>query len=218
MQDRQHRAVGDRIEEFVGLPSGRERPGFGLAVADDAGDDQAGIVEGGAEGVAQRIAEFAALVNRARRRGRDVAGNASGERKLLEQPFHPGFVLTDVGIDLAVAALKIGVGDQGGTAVPGSGDVDHVEIVQLDGSIEMNVDEILPRRRAPMPDHQRFDVSQLQRLAQHRIVVEIDLTDREIVGRAPIGVHQAQFRRVQARLALGESRGVRLRVSALGGI
>jgi hypothetical protein len=119
MQDRQHSAVGDRSEELVGLPSGRERPGLGLAVADDAGDDQAGIVESRAEGVAERIAEFAALVDRAGRRGRDMARDASRERRLLEQPFQSDFVLADVGIDLAVAAFEIGVATKAGPPCPG---------------------------------------------------------------------------------------------------
>ena len=41
VQDRQHGAVGDGIQELVGLPRGRQGAGFRLAVADDAGDDQA---------------------------------------------------------------------------------------------------------------------------------------------------------------------------------
>ena len=45
MQDRQHRAVMRRIEELVGMPGSGERTGFGLAVADHAGDDQIRIVE-----------------------------------------------------------------------------------------------------------------------------------------------------------------------------
>ena len=40
MQDRQHRAVGGRIEELVGMPGRGQRPGLRLAVADDAGDDR----------------------------------------------------------------------------------------------------------------------------------------------------------------------------------
>ena len=51
MQDRQHRAVARGVEEFVGVPTCRKRTGFGFAVADDAGDDQIGIVEGRAIGV-----------------------------------------------------------------------------------------------------------------------------------------------------------------------
>ena len=45
VQDRQHRAVAHRVEELVRVPRRRERPGLGLAVADDAGDDQVGVVE-----------------------------------------------------------------------------------------------------------------------------------------------------------------------------
>jgi hypothetical protein len=63
MQDRQHRAVGDGAQKLVGLPSGREWPGFGLTVTDDAGNNQIGIVKGCTECVAQRIAEFSAFMN-----------------------------------------------------------------------------------------------------------------------------------------------------------
>ena len=52
MQDRQHRAVADRVEELVRVPRRRQRPGLGLAVADHAGDDQIRVVEGGAVRVA----------------------------------------------------------------------------------------------------------------------------------------------------------------------
>ncbi|HEX7974581.1 MAG TPA: hypothetical protein VF498_09250, partial [Anaerolineales bacterium] len=40
MQDRQHRAIGARVEELVGMPGRGERPGFRLAVAHHAAGDQ----------------------------------------------------------------------------------------------------------------------------------------------------------------------------------
>ncbi len=45
VQDRQHRPVGGRIEKLVGMPGRGKRSRFRLAVADDAGDDQIGIVD-----------------------------------------------------------------------------------------------------------------------------------------------------------------------------
>ena len=48
------------------MPGGGQRAGLGFAVADDAGDDQVGIVERRAEGVAEAVAQLATLVNRAR--------------------------------------------------------------------------------------------------------------------------------------------------------
>ena len=96
VEDRQDRAVGDGVEELVGMPGGGQRAGLGLAVADDAGDDQVRVVERRAEGMADRIAQLAALVDRARRLRRDVAGDPAGEGELLEQPLQPGLVLADV--------------------------------------------------------------------------------------------------------------------------
>ena len=99
VQDRQHGSVGDRVEKLVGLPCGRQGARFRFTVADDAGDDQIGIVERGPEGMAERVPQFAAFVNRPRRRRRNMAGNPAGKRELLEQLFQPGFVLGDVRID-----------------------------------------------------------------------------------------------------------------------
>ena len=77
VQDWQHRSVGNWIEKLVGLPCGRQRTRFRFTVADDAGDDQTGIVERGPEGMAERVPQFATFVNRTRRRRRNMAGNAA---------------------------------------------------------------------------------------------------------------------------------------------
>jgi hypothetical protein len=41
-----------------------------------------------------------------------------------------------------------------------------------------------------MPNHEGLHMRYCQRFTQHRVVVEVNLSDREIVGRPPIGVHQ----------------------------
>src|SRR5450759_3321829 len=84
MQDRQHRAVGSRIEKLVRMPRGCQRSCLCLAVADDAGDDKIWIIEHCPERMTERIAQFAALMDRARALRRCVARNSSGKRKLYE--------------------------------------------------------------------------------------------------------------------------------------
>ncbi len=193
MQDRQHGAVADRIEELVRMPARRQRPRLRFAVAHDRGDDEIGIVEGRAIGVRERIAELAALVDRAGRLGRDMAWNPAGKRELGEEPLHALLVLRHARIDFAVGSFEIGVGDQPRPAMAGAGDVDHVEIVLLDQPIEVGVDEVEARRRAPVPQESRLDVLLLERLAQQRIVEQIDLADRQIIGGPPVGVDQRGF-------------------------
>jgi len=192
VQDRQHCPVGDRVEELVGVPGGRQGARFGLSVADDAGDDETGIVERRAEGMTERVPEFATFVDRPRRRRGDVAGDPAGKRELGEQPCQPGLVLADVGIDLAVGALQVGVGDQCRTAVTGTGHVEHVEVALFDHPVQVHVDEVLARRRAPVSNHERLHVRQFQWLLQERIFVEIELADGEIVGGTPIGIHSLE--------------------------
>ena len=177
VQDRQHGAVTHRIEELVGVPARRERPRLRLAIADHCGDDEVGVVEGGAVGVRKRIAELAALVDGAGRLRRHMARNPAGKRELSEEPLHALHVPRDVRIDFAVRAFEICVGDQSRSPMPGTSDVDHVEIVFLDQPIEVRVDEVEAWRGAPVPQKTWLDVLLLERLAQQGIVEQVDLAD-----------------------------------------
>src|SRR5690606_24777664 len=111
---------------------------------------------------------------------RCVAANAARERELLEKPAHALGILRHVWIELAVAALKPGIGCQRWPAVTRTCDVDHIEVMLFDDPIQMSVDEIQTWRRAPMAEQTRFDVLRLQRLVQERIVEQINLADRQI--------------------------------------
>ena len=71
------------IEKLVRVPARGERAGLRFAVADDGGHDEVGIVERRAVGVTQRVAEFAAFVNRAGRFRRDVTRNAARETRTV---------------------------------------------------------------------------------------------------------------------------------------
>ena len=185
MQDRQHRAVVHRVEELVRMPARRQRSGLRLTVADDAADEEARIVERSAVGVRQRVAELAALVDRARDLGRTVTADAAGKRELAEERAQAVGVLRDLRIDLAVGALEVRVRDRRRAAVTGT---DHHERVQV-----VDADQVQPRRRAPMAEKPRLDVLGPERLAQERIVEQVDLTDREVVGRAPVGVDRIEL-------------------------
>ncbi|MGY4362179.1 hypothetical protein ACVW0J_008672 [Bradyrhizobium sp. i1.7.7] len=181
------------IEELVRVPGRRERAGFRLAIADDAGDDQVGIVECGAIGMHQRVAEFAAFVDRAWRFRRRVARNAAGEGELPEKFSQSVCIARDVRIDLAVAAFEIGVGHHARAAMAGTADIEHVDIERADDAVEMGVNEVQTGRRAPMAEQARLDVLRPQRLAQQRIVEQIDLPDGEVVRGAPIAIEQIEL-------------------------
>ena len=188
VQDGQHGAIGDWVQQLVRVPCGRERSGLGLAIADHAGDDQVGVVEGGAEGMAERVAEFAAFVDRARRGRCNVARDATGKRELLEELLHAGEVLRHIGIDPAPGAFEVHVAHECRTTMPGAGDIQHVQIKFVDDPVQVHVDEVLAGHRAPVAHHQRLDVRHRQRLAQHRVVVQVQLPDRQVVRGTPVGV------------------------------
>ena len=72
------------------MPGGGGGARLGLAVADDAGDDQVGVVHRRAEGGRQRVAQLAALVDRAGDAGIEVAGEAAGPGEALDEACEPG--------------------------------------------------------------------------------------------------------------------------------
>ena len=189
VQDGQHRAVAGGVEELVALPGGGQRAGLGLAITHGDSGDQVGVIEHRAEGVGNAVAQLAALVDGTRRLGRAVAGHAAGEGELLEELLHAGLILGDVGIDLAVGAVHVVVGDVEVAAVAGAGEKDQVQIVALDDAVEMDKDKVLPGHRAPVADDLFLDHIQRQRLFEQRVFQQIELPGREIVGRAEPGVH-----------------------------
>ncbi len=152
VQDRQDRAVPDRVEELVRVPACRQRPGLGLTVPDDRADQQVRIVERGTEGMGEGVAQLPALVDRAGNLRRHVAGDTTGKGELAEQPAQPGGVLGDGGVDVGVRTLQVGVRDNAGTAVTRADDVDRVEVVRFDHTVHVRVDQVESRRRAPVAE------------------------------------------------------------------
>ena len=193
VQHRQHRPVGLRVEQLVRVPARGQRPRLRLAVADDARDEQVGVVERRAERVHERVAELAALVDRAGHLGCDVARNPAREGKLAEEPPQPVDVPRDVRVELAVRPLEIRVRDERRAAVPRAGDVDRAQVAIADLPVQVRVEEVEARDGAEVAEQARLDVLRLQRLAQQRVVEQVDLRDGEVVGGAPVGVDQAEL-------------------------
>ena len=154
---------------------------------------EVGVVERGAERVRERVAELASLVDRARRLGRDVARDAARERELAEEPAQALFVLADVRIDLAVRALEVRARDEPGPAVPGPCDEDRAEVARADLAVQVRVEEVEPGRRPEMAEQARLDVLRPERLAEQRVVEQVDLSDGEVVRRPPPGVDQPEL-------------------------
>ncbi len=175
------------------MPARRQRTGLGLAVADDAHGQQVGVVEHGSVGMDERVAELAALVDRAGCLRCDVAGDPARERELPKQPPQPLLIVTDVRVDLAVGALEVGVGDESWAAVPGTGDEDRAEVPLLDRAIHVHVEEVQPRSRSPVAEQARLDLIGAQGFAQQRVVEQVDLSYREVVRGPPVRVDQAQI-------------------------
>ena len=209
VEDREDGAVPAGVEELVRVPARGERPRLGLAVADDARHQEVGVVEGRAERVGERVPELAALVDRARCLGRRVARDAAGERELPEQLPEPFLVLGDRGVELRVRPLEVRVRDVRRPAVPGTRDEDRVELPRPDGPVQVRVDEVEARRRAEVAEQPRLHVLPRQRLAEERVVEEVDLSDGEVVRRAPVRVEEPELVVVEG--AGGLSRGLSCR-------
>ena len=179
------------------MPARRERPGLRLAVADDAADEQVGVVERGAVGVHERVAELAALVDRAGRLRRRVARDAARERELAEQPAQALGVARDRR-DRPRCRCPRGRCSRRrpGRRGPARRRRSRSRSRALIDAVHVRVDEVQPGRGAPVAEQARLDVLERQRLAQQRVVQEVDLPDRQVVGGAPVGVDQIEFRMI----------------------
>ena len=193
VQDRQHRPVPGRVDEGDALPRPFQRAGLGLAVADHGDGQQVRVVHHRAEGVHQGVPQLASLVDGAGRGHRHVAGDATGSGELPEQPLDAGPVLGDGRVGLGVAALQVAGGHQSGATVTGAGDVDALLAGVLDQPVDVGVDEGETGTGAPVPEQPRLDLVPGQRLAEQRVVLEVDLTDGQVVVGPPPGVDRGDL-------------------------
>ena len=139
--------------------------------------------------MSQRIPKLPTLVNGTRRLRRTVRRHSAREAEALEHPLQTLFILRNFRIDVGIGAVEPVVGDEEVTAMARSGQKDHVEVIPLDHPIAMNEDKVLSRDGAPVSDNLVLDHVTGQRLFQQRIVEEVELSSREIVGRHPVFIH-----------------------------
>lgn len=188
VEDRQNGAVVDRVEELVRMPGRGQRPRLRLTVADHAGDQQPGVVEGGPVGVGQGVPQLAALVDGAGRLRCHMARYAAGEGELPEQRGHARSVPRDAGVGLGVRALKPGVGEDRGSAVARTPDAQGIEGPLLDRVVQVGAYEVEAGGGAPVAEEPGLDVLRTQGFGQQRVVHEVDLAHCQVVGGAPVGV------------------------------
>ncbi len=192
LEDRYHAAVTGGVQELRRVPARRQRAGLRLAVADDAEHDQPRVVERGADGVQQCVAELAAFVERARCLGRAVARDPAGEGELPEERRHAGGVLSDVAVTLGVRALEPRARVRARAAVARSRDEHRVEIAFDDQAVRVRPHQVEARNGPEVPEQAGLHVFGAQRLGEQRVRHEVDLPDREVVGCAPPGVEPPQ--------------------------
>jgi hypothetical protein len=192
VQDRQHRPVTLRVEERDTLPRALQGPGLGLTVTDHRDRQQVGVVHHRAERVDQHVTQLAALVDRAGRGHRHVAGDAAGAGELPEQPQQPRLVLADLRVDLAVGALQVARGDQRRPAVARPGQIDRLLAGVPDQPGHVRVDQRQAGAGPPVPEQPRLDVLGGQRLPQQRVGPQVDLADGQVVVGPPPGVEPGQ--------------------------
>ena len=66
----------------------------------------------------------------------------------------------------------------------------------------MNVNQVLSWRSSPMTEQARLNLFRLERLAQQRILKQVDLTDAKIVCRPPVAIHLVEHLRRERSLGL----------------
>ena len=183
------------------MPARRQGSRLGFAVAHHAAHQEVRLVERGAIGVRQRIAELAAFVDRARYLRRDVTADPARKRERAKQLPHASRVLRGVRIALAPDALEPRVGDRRRTAVARTDDEDRVPVALANHAIHVRDDQVEPRRGAPVPEQSRLHVLDAERLAKQRVLEQVDLPDRQVVRRPPVGVDRVEH------VGCGASRG-----------
>src|SRR5208282_4394337 len=126
-----------------------------------------------------------------------MAADVAREGELLEELLHPLGILALVGIDLGVRSLKVAGGQDTRSAMTGAGHEDDVQVVALDHAVQVRPDERKRRARAPVAEQPMLDVLHAERLAQQRIVSQVDHADGQVVASTPPRMHAVELLRIE---------------------
>ena len=192
MQNRKNCAIGNRIQELVGLPRGCQRAGLCFAVAYGDSSNQIRIVVYCAKCVRDGVTQLAALIDGTRGLRSNMACDAAWEGELLEQALHALQVLAYVRVNFAVGAFQIGVCNKEVAAMSRTGQQNHVQIIPLDYTVQVYIYKVLARYSTPVSYNLLLNLLHCQRLAQQRVVQQVQLAGSQIVGCTPIRIHLAQ--------------------------
>src|SRR5512146_111016 len=147
-------------------------------------------------------------MNRARRLRSHVARYSAGKRELLEEPPHPDRISRNVRIELAIGALQPCIGDNGGSPMAWTGDINHVQGIFFDDTVEMGINEVEPRSRPPMPEQAGLDVLERKRSSEQRVIKKINLAYGEIIRCPPITLNPVQLVTGKRQLVFSQRFGV----------
>src|SRR5689334_16702758 len=100
----------------------------------------------------ENVTEFPALMYGAGCLRSTVTANTAGKRELLEECQQAIGVFTLVRVDFRVGPLEIHRTDNTWSTVPGTGEEDHIDVVLVNDSIEVDVGEREAGTRAPVPE------------------------------------------------------------------
>jgi len=84
-------------------------------------------------------------------------------------------------------------------------DIDHVQVMFFDQPVEVNIDEVQAGGGAPVPEQTRLDMLEREGGFEQWIVLQIDLSDREVIRGPPIRIHLFQHVGRQCGWRLGSS-------------
>jgi hypothetical protein len=114
-------------------------------------------------------------------------------------------VPADPGIDLAVGSLQPRRRHQCGSAMAWTSEIDGLLAGQTDQPRHVRVDERKARTGAPMAEKSWLDVVDTQRSSQQGVVLQIDLSDGQVVAGPPPGIKRRQLLVGQrAKVTVGE--------------
>jgi len=63
-----------------------------------------------------------------------------------------------------------------------------VKVCFFDHPVQVNIDEVQARRRSPVTEESWLDVFFREGLLEQRVVVEIDLANREVISCPPVRI------------------------------
>ena len=192
IEDWKNSTIIDRVQESIWQPTSHQWSSFPFTITNYCRSNDIWIIQYSSSSVWKCVTKFSTFVDRSWCFRRRVWSNSSREWEDLTQVFETFFILRNTWIQFSVWTIQVWIRYHYLPTMTWSFNVEHIQVVFIDGPVQVSIDKVLPRYCTPVSDWVSLQVVFNDFTLQQRVIFQVHLSSWNVVGCTPPSIYFIQ--------------------------